>query len=93
MARKKKTEPTRQLDLGVQGFSGLKQYDGVIDEEFHPRLRGPYGIKTYREMSDNSSTIGAIFYIIKALCRQVEWRVEPAGKEQAALDQAEFLES
>lgn len=90
---KKKPEPTRNLDFSVQGFSGLKQYGGIIDEEFLRRLRGTYGIKTYREMSDNSSTVGAIFFLIKALCRQVEWRVEPAGTEQAALDQAEFVES
>jgi hypothetical protein len=92
MAKDDKKNKVGKLDLGVQGFSGLKQYGGVIDEEFLPRLKGQYGIKTYREMKDNSSTIGAVLYIIKALVRQVEWRVEPASPEQEALDQAQFLE-
>lgn len=91
MAKKKDT-PIKKLNLGVQGFSGLKQFGGMLDEEFLPRLKGQYGIKTYREMTDNSSTIGAVLYIIKALVRQVEWRVEPATPEQEALDWAQFLE-
>jgi hypothetical protein len=92
MAKKKEQDSTRSLNLGVQGFSGLKQSGGMIDEEFLPRLKGQYGIKTYREMADNSSAIGAVLYVIKALVRQVEWRVEPASPEQEALDQAQFLE-
>jgi hypothetical protein len=82
-----------RLDLGVIGFSGLKEYGGVIDEEFHPKLRGDYGPKVYREMADNDSTIGAIRYIIRALTRQVEWRVEPASPETQSIEWAEFLES
>ncbi len=82
-----------KLDLNVIGFSGLKQFDGTIDEEFHPKLRGLFGPKVYREMADNSSTIGAIRYIIRALTRQVEWRVEPASPEAKSQEWAEFLES
>jgi hypothetical protein len=82
-----------KLDLGVIGFSGLKQYGGTIDEEWHPKLRGTYGPKLYREMGDNNSAIGAIKYIIQALVRQVEWRVEPADTSKEAAEPAEFLES
>ncbi len=96
MATKKKKDASsakpRNLDLAVRGYSGLKEFGGVVDEEFLPRLRGAYGVKTYREMLDNSSTVGAIFYLLRALVRQVEWRVEPASTEKAALDWAEFLE-
>lgn len=83
----------RGLNLDMLGFSGLKQFGGIIDEEWHPKLRGEYGPKVYREMADNSSTVGAIRYIIRSLVRQVDWRVEPASSEQAAVDWAEFLES
>jgi hypothetical protein len=82
-----------RLDLGVLGFSGLKQYGGQLDEEWHPKLRGVYGPKLYREMGDNSSAIGAIKYIIQALVRQVEWRVEPSDESPEASEKAEFLES
>ncbi|NIQ91033.1 MAG: hypothetical protein GWM98_04790 [Nitrospinaceae bacterium] len=81
-----------KMDLGVLGFSGLKQYGGVIDEEWHPKLRGDFGPKVYREMSDNSSVIGAVLYIIRALVRQVEFRIEPASPEQEAIDVADFVD-
>lgn len=82
-----------KLDLGVIGYSGLKQHSGYIDEEWHPKLRAEYGPKMYREMGDNSSAIGAIKYIIQALVRQVEWRVEPADESEEAKEWAEFLET
>lgn len=81
-------------DFKVIGFTGLKEWGGVINEEFHRRLRGPYAIKVYREMDDNSSTIGAVRYLTRALVRQVEWRFEPAieGDPQSE-DWASFLET
>lgn len=75
------------------GSTGLKQTCGYIDEEWHPKLRGTYGPKVYREMVDNSSAIGAIRYTIRALARQVEWRIEPVSEEQPAQDAAELAES
>jgi len=92
MAKSTKTN-TEPLNLHVLGTSGLKESGGVIDEEFHPKLRGEFGPKVYREMADNSSTIGAIRYIIRALVRQVEWRVEPESPEEPAVEAAEFMES
>jgi len=83
----------KKIDFGVLGFEGLKQYGGQVDEEFLAKLRGEYGIKVFREMSDNSSTIGAIQYLFEALVRQVGWRVETAEPSKEALEQAEFVES
>jgi hypothetical protein len=74
------------------GATGLKQYGGVIYEEFSRKLQGQYAQKVYREMSDNSSTIGSIRYLIKSLTRQVEWRIEPANDSPEAVEQAEFVE-
>ena len=88
----KEAEPARGIDLEPIGYSGLKESGGQVDEEFLPRLKGEKGVKVYREMADNSSTIGAILFIVEALVRQVEWRVEPAGKTPEALSEAEFLE-
>jgi hypothetical protein len=83
----------KKIDFTVLGFSGLKQYGGLIDEEFLAKLRGVYGPKVYREMADNSSTIGAIQYLFKALVRQVGWRVETSEPTKEAMEQAEFVES
>jgi len=81
-----------KLDLNVIGYSGLQQYGGLIDEEWNTRLRGTYGPKFYREMSDNSSTIGAILFAIESLLRQVEWRVEPADDTSEGEEVASFVE-
>jgi len=82
-----------KLDFKTLGFSGLKQFGGLIDEEFHAKLRGDFGPKVYREMKDNSSTIGAIQYLFEALVQQVEWRVEPSEPGEVAKEQAEFVSS
>lgn len=89
---KDEKNPTHGLDLEPVGFSGLKESGGQIDEEFLVRLKGDKGVKTYREMADNSSTVGAILFIIEALVRQVEWRVEASGESPEAKSEAEFLE-
>ncbi|HSC14606.1 MAG TPA: hypothetical protein VLI71_05780 [Gammaproteobacteria bacterium] len=83
---------TAVLDLGIQGTTGLKQYGGYVVEEFLPRLQGRQGVLTFREMRDNSSTIGAIGFTIESLIRQAEWRVEPAGDTPEAREWAEFVE-
>jgi len=82
-----------KIDMKVLGFSGLKQYGGLIDEEFHAKLKGEFGPKVYREMSDNSSVVGAIQYLFQALVRQVEWRVEPCEPTKEGQDAAEFVDS
>ena len=87
--------PTRQMNLSVLGSTGLKHHSGFIDEEFLVKLRGRNGIKTYREMSENNSIVGAILFIIDMIVRQVEWRVEtPEGMEDdpRAIAEKEFLE-
>lgn len=93
MPDRNKNKPSTKLDLDVLGTSGLKQFGGIVDEEWHPKLKGDFGPKLYREMADNSSAIGAIRYIWKALVRQVEWRVEPGATDKKGTEAAEFLES
>ena len=92
MTENKPFDFTRDLDLGVIGYSGLKQTGGVISEEWHSKLRGQYGPKVYREMSDGSSAIGAIQFVIESLVRGVEWRAEPADDTEEAKLQAAFVE-
>lgn len=82
-----------KISLDVLGSSGLKQSAGIIDEEFHPKLKGRYGPLLYREMTDNSSVIGAINYLIKILVRQTEWRIEASSEDKKSKEAAEFIES
>jgi hypothetical protein len=82
-----------KLDLNVVGSKGLKEYGGIVYEEFMRKLQGQFAQRTYREMSDNSSTIGSIMFIVEALVRQVDWRIEPVAQTKEAIDVAEFVDS
>lgn len=87
-----------ELDAELQpmvtlGSSGLKEFAGVIDEEFLRNLRGRNAIKIYNEMISNSPAIAAALHAIKMLIGQVDWRVEPADESDAALAEAEDTES
>jgi hypothetical protein len=67
------------------GVSGLGHSGGVIDDEFLPELRGPRGMRAYREMLDNDATVGAVMLAITLLIRQVEMDVVPADQSNEAM--------
>lgn len=77
----------------TRGSSGLRQYGGWVREEFLPQLRGRQAARTYREMQDNSPTIGAILFAIQQTMRQVSWRVNSYDDSPEAIEGAEFLET
>lgn len=69
------------------GVSGLRVFSGYLDEEFLRELKGWVGRKTYRQMSDNDSTVAAVLSAIGLVIRACDWNWEPA--EDAPADQAE----
>lgn len=76
------------------GTSGLRAFSGWIREEFLQVLTGRQAAQKYREMMDNSPTIGALLFAIQSLMRKVEWRVRPSeDKKGSSQEQADFLES
>lgn len=76
-ARAKKTGKRYDVVGTELGSVGLKQYGGVVREEFLRELQGPRGMKVYREMIDNSAVIGAALNAIEMLARQVSWTMVP----------------
>lgn len=60
------------------GRTGLQQWGGFVREEFLRELQGRRGMLTFREMSLNDATIGAILFAFKYLTRPVLWRVDQA---------------
>ena len=74
------------------GRIGQNRYGGTFYEEFLRELRGKKGVETYREMSENDDTIGAIIFAIEMLIRQVTWNIEPAGDTPKDREAAEFVE-
>ena len=75
------------------GRVGVNRYGGIFYEEFLPELSGKRGVAIYEEMANNDATIGVILFAIKMLIRQVNWRVQAAGKEKKDVEAAEFVES
>jgi len=87
----KQDEEKQEHLLAEIGDSGLKRFGGLIDEEWHPDLRGTRAVKVFREMADNDPIIGGTLYIIEMLLRQTPWRVEPADDSPQAKEVADFI--
>lgn len=85
------------FDLGMTyrtlGSSGLRQYGGWMLEEFLQQLQGRNAARTFREMRDNSSTVGAILFAITQSLRSAELRVIPADQTPASIEAASWVES
>lgn len=76
------------------GKTGLKWSAGYTYDEFISALRGSKGIKTYHEMRENDSIIGACMHAITQIMRESRWDVKPADDTQAETKQdAEFLKA
>jgi hypothetical protein len=81
---------SEMLELGA---TGLKRAGGYLDEEFLPALKGTKGVQVYREMADNSPVVGSLMFTIDRLLRNVDWRVDPAGKDRDAAKAANLVET
>lgn len=81
-----------EFDPDAIGSTGLRQYGGLIDEEFLLELRGPKGAAVFREMSDNDATVGAVLFAISMLIRQADWDVQAADDSAEADDAKAFVE-
>jgi hypothetical protein len=85
------------FDAGMKfadlGSTGLRAFSGWVREEFLPQLVGRQAARVYREMTDNSPTVGAILFAITGVMRKVEWRTRPANDTPQARELADFAES
>lgn len=87
----KLSESFSKIELGAYGqnvLTGELYADEILSE-----LKGIKGIKKYREMRDNSATIGALMYAIEQVLRDVDIKVKPANDSEEAKKEAEFVES
>lgn len=75
------------VELGVSGLQ-RPTTRGLVYEEFLRELSPYRARRVYREMRDNDPTIGAMFWAIEGLIRNLDWRVD--GKDEEA---NEFIES
>ena len=82
-----------QMRFRDVGSTGLRQFSGWVREEFLPQLLGRQAATVYREMLDNSSSVGSLIFAIAQAVRKVEWRVTPAADTPAAKAAADFADS
>ena len=87
------TEKAAAPLFGELGVSGLKVFSGYVDEEFLQELKGPRGMKTYRQMAENDSTISAVLTAIDLLIRAADWSVTAANDSPEAEEAALFAQS
>lgn len=87
----KLSESFSKIELGSYGQNVLS--GDLYADEILQDLRGIRGIKKYREMRDNSATIGAVMYAIEQVLRDVDIKVCPADDSEEAKKEAEFVES
>jgi hypothetical protein len=81
-----------KFDPKVIGSTGLRQYGGMVEEEFLKELKGLRGSSTYREMMDNDATVGAVLFAVSMLLRKASWEVQAADDSQEADDAKAFVE-
>lgn len=63
--------------LAEEGSTGLRHHSGYIDEEMHPDLQGPEGMRVLARMQRTSSLLGAFTLAVDALLRGVKWKTKP----------------
>jgi|TARA_Y100000310_G_scaffold98201_1_gene95948 hypothetical protein len=74
------------------GVSGLKQWGGVLDEEFLRELRDISGVRIFREMARNDAIVGASLFAYITLAKEVTFRLESAAQGDALADEiTEFV--
>ena len=88
------TKPQQPLqELGAGAGAGYTWTYRFNEDAFLPKLRGYQGVRTYREMRDNSAIIGGILLAMDMMLRGVDWRIEAADETAEAEEAKEFMES
>lgn len=81
-----------RMKMGEIGFNGLRVSAGQILEQAREELRWPQSIKTFKEMSQDS-TISSAIKIIEYMISRVSWDVEPCDEADPMQEaKAEFIE-
>jgi phage gp29-like protein len=87
----KKTKPEKR---GLEvGDTGTRILDGIINEEYNPKLFGERGIAVYDEMRKSDGTVRAAVQAVTLPIRAAHWYVKPASDDKADEDVAAFVHS
>lgn len=87
MAKKKAVVPSSSVDKNIaeypgpvllqMGRTGLKSNGGIVDEEWHAKLKGQLAAKIYREIGDNDPIVGGALWLMESVCVGRDMTAEP----------------
>ncbi len=94
MARKPRLGySSRKKNTGLEiGDTGTKIFDGIVRDEYNPKLDGTKGISVYDEMRRSDGTVKAALQAVKLPVRSASWYVTPGKEKDAKAEEiAEFV--
>lgn len=65
-----------RIKFSETGYTGLREFDGIILEEARRDLQWPHANRTYQEMSQDA-TIASALSLFEMMISRVKWRVVP----------------
>lgn len=83
--------PQIRVKFSETGYTGLREFDGIILEESRKQLQFPHANKTYQEMAQDA-TIASALSLFEMMISRVKWRVvPPEDATEEEKQQAKFL--
>jgi hypothetical protein len=84
--------PALRIKMGEQGWTGLREFSGIILEEMRKDLQWPRCNRTYQEMAEDA-TINSALSLFAMMISRVEWNVvPPKDATEDDLKKAKFIE-
>lgn len=81
-----------RIRMSEVGYTGLRQFDGIILEEMRSQLQWPRANRTYQEMSEDA-TIASALSLFEMMISRVGWKVTaPKDPTEDELKKTKFLE-
>ena len=91
-ATSKVAKAKSSTDFMEVGSSGLRQNQGVVNDDFLRQLQGKQAFANFREMADNDAVVGGMLQAIEMVIRSVDWSVEPSDpNNEQAVNEAAFV--
>lgn len=79
MAKDKETKRIAEIEIGQ---SGTNIFDGIIDDEYNPKLAGTTGIEKYEVMRKSDATVKAVLLATSLPIRRADWFVASASEDE-----------
>lgn len=84
--------PALRMKMSEVGWTGLREFDGIILEEMRKDLQFPRQNRTYQEMGEDA-TIASALSLFSMMISRVKWKVvPPVDPTEDDLKKAKFLQ-